>query len=250
MARPNRRLRSKRLLQPVKPPKPARPTTRSDSAKLARAIDLFVDYQAAAGAWVTTAGVLAHSPALGSLELSFPLAPEKLSTVVGDCLQNLRSALDHEVHRQAAAVKGRGWSGLEQTQFPVHSDAKSFPSVRRNALGGLLPGVADAVEALQPFVVPVDPLAPVLHLLHLAARIDRHRLLHVAAAQPQAHGPYRLRPELGAVEGKLVVRLELIDFVEPRLMNLDVHAFLQSAIAAVDATILRMVEAERAATAT
>jgi hypothetical protein len=244
-----RRFQANRLLQQAKLPKPARPATRSNSAKLARAVDLFVDYQASAGAWVTTTGVLAHSPAMGSLELTFPLAPETLSTVVGDCLQNLRAALDHEVYRESEAFKGAAWPGLAQAQFPIHGDAKSFPRLRGSMLGGLRPRVANLLQALQPFAEPVDPLAPVLELLHLAARIDRHRLLHVAAAQPKALGPYKLRPELGAVEGKLVVRLELIDFVEQRLMNLDVYAFLQSAIAAVDATILSMVEAERGATA-
>jgi hypothetical protein len=34
--------------------------------------------------------------------------------------------------------------------------------------------------------------------------------------------------------------LELIDFVEPRLMNRDIHQFLFSAVVAVDATISRL----------
>jgi len=249
MTRRNRKPFKGRLLAPVKAPKPVRPAIRASSAKLARAADLFVEYQAAAGAWVAKGGVQAQSPAPGSLAITFPLAPPKLSTLIGDCLQDLRSALDHEVYRQAEAFKGAGWPGLTQAQFPMHADTRSFPSVKGSMLGGLRPNVAALVEALQPFAVPIDPLTPALDLLHLAARIDRHRLLHVTAAQPKAHGPYRHRPELGAVEGKLVVRLELIDFVEPRLMNLDLHAFLESAIAAVDATILKMVEAESAATA-
>lgn len=247
MARRKRNPSRRRLLDPMKPPKPQEPVIQSNSLKLARAADLFVEYQVAAGAWVTHGGVQAHSPAPGNLALTFPLAPATLSTLIGDCLQNLRSALDHEVYRQSELFKGTAWPGLTQAQFPVHGDAKSFPSVRGTMLRGLRPRVADLVQALQPFAVPADPLAHVLELLHLAARIDRHRLLHVAAAQPKAHGPYRMRPELGAVEGKLVVRLELIDFVDAQLMNLDVHAFIESAFGAVDTTICRMVEAERLA---
>jgi hypothetical protein len=104
--------------------------------------------------------------------------------------------------------------------------------------------VADLVESLQPFATAPNHQTQVLDLLHLAARIDRHRLLHVAAAQPKAYGFDRYRPDLSAVEGRLVLRLELIDFVEPRLMNLDIHQFLIEAIDVVDDTIMRMAQAE------
>lgn len=244
VARRKRRSESRRLVSPERPPKPERPTIRSDSPKLARAVDLFGEYQVAAGVWVTTRGVAAHSPAVGSLSLSFPPAPGKLSALIGDCLQNLRSALDHEVYRQSQALRGQLWPGLTQAQFPIHAEAKTFPRVMGSALGGVRPAVSALVRSLQPFGAAKDPAADVLELLHLAARIDRHRLLHVAAAQPKAHGLYRFRPELAAIEGKLVVRLELIDFAEPRLMNLDIHQFLHAAIVTVDTTIQRMVEAE------
>lgn len=239
-----RRRRSTRLLEPVKPPAPVRPPIASSSPKLRRAVDIFVEYQLAAGTWVTTEGVNAQSPALGTLSLEFPPAPDVLSLLIGDCLQNLRSALDHEVFRQSQALKGMYWSGLRHVQFPVHADPKTFPVVRKSVLAGVVPQVADLVESLQPFATRQNHQTLVLGLLHLAARIDRHRLLHVAAAQPKAYGFDRYRPDLSAVEGKLVVRLELIDFVEPRLMNLDIHQFLSAAIDVVDDTITRMVQAE------
>lgn len=247
MARRKKQRKLPRLLRPLKPPKPERPPITVDSAKLTRAVDLFVEYQDAAGKWVTTQGVEAVSPRSGSLALTFPPAPAALSVLIGDCLQNLRSALDHEIYRQSHQLKGPRWPGLEQVQFPIHTDDNTFSSVRKNVLAGLRPEVISVVEALQPFATPLDPAAQTLLLLNLAARIDRHRLLHVAAAQPKAYDIQRFRPDLSALEGELTVRLELIDFVEPRLMNLDIHQFLFSAIVAVDMTIRRMQEAERQA---
>jgi hypothetical protein len=179
----------------------------------------------------------------GSLSLSFELAPAALSVLIGDCLQDLRSALDHEVYRQAVQLKGPRWPGLEKSQFPIHTDAKSFPSVKANALAGLRREVISVIESLQPFVAPTDFDVQTLQLLNLTARVDRHRLLHVAAAQPKAYALGKYRPDLSAFEVELTVRLELIDFVEPRLMNLDVHGFLFAAIVVVDKVIGRMQEA-------
>jgi hypothetical protein len=246
MARQKRKQPLK-LLRPNRPDKPVRPPTKINSAKLLRAVDLFVEYQIAASKWVTQGGVQAVSPMSGSLSLSFEPAPPALSVLIGDCLQDLRSALDHEVYRQAVQLKGPRWPGLEKTQFPIHTDAKSFPSVKANALAGLRPEVVSVVESVQPFVAPTDFDVQTLQLLNLAARIDRHRLLHVAAAQPKAYELGQFRPDLSAFEAELTVRLELIDFVEPRLMNLDIHGFLFAAIVVVDKTIERMQEAARQA---
>jgi hypothetical protein len=247
MARRKRQRQRPRLRRPLNPPKPVRPSTTVDSAKLLRAVDLFVEYQISAGKWVTQEGVQAVSPGSGTLALTFPPAPTTISVIIGDCLQDLRSALDHEIYRQSQQLNGPQWPGLAQTQFPIHADSKTFRIVRQNVLAGLPPEVVHVVESLQPYAAPLDPAAPTLELLHLAARIDRHRLLHVAAAQPKAYGIGRFRPELSAVEAELTVRLELIDFVEPRLMNLDIHQFLLSAIEAVDMAIRRIQEAARQA---
>lgn len=194
-----------------------------------------------------TQGVRAVSPGSGRVALSFPPAPATLSVLIGDCLQDLRSALDHEIYRQSYELKGPLWPGLAHAQFPIRTDRKTFPSVRQNALAGLRPEVASLIESLQPYATPPDPDAQILELLHLAARVDRHRLLHVAAAQPKTYGIQRFRPDLSAFEGELTARLELIDFAERRLMNVDIHQFLFSASIAVDMTIRRMQEAEHQA---
>ena len=243
-----RRKKQPRLLVPPRPPQPERPAISVQSPKLSRAVDVFVEYQRAAGKWVIEeGGVRAESPFIGALSVSFDPGPLTLSVLIGDCLQNLRSALDHEVYRQAVQNKGKAWPGLEQAQFPVHADQKSFPSVRGNVLAGLRAEVVAVVESLQPFVAPNDFDVQTLDLLHLAARIDRHRLLHVAAPQPIARSSGRFRPDMKAVEVELTVRVQLVDFVEPRLMNLDVHDFLFAAIQVVDRTMTRMQEAERKA---
>lgn len=237
------------LLKPGPPPVPFRHTISSNSPKLRRAAALFVEYQVGAARWILSKGVHAESPGPGQLALEFPPVPDELNLLLGDCVQDARSALDHEVFRESFELKGKGWPGLEKVQFPVHTDQKTFPSVRGAALAGVLPEVAKLIESFQPFVVPRTQESRVIELLHLAARIDRHRLLHVAAPQPKEIGLTRYRPDLRAVEGKLSVRLEFIDFLEPRLMNLDVHNFVIAAIAVVDDVVGRMRKASAATSA-
>lgn len=54
MARRKRQRQLPRLLRPLKPPKPERPAITANSPKLLRAVELFAEYQVAAGKWMTT----------------------------------------------------------------------------------------------------------------------------------------------------------------------------------------------------
>jgi hypothetical protein len=126
--------------------------------------------------------------------------PESLSLLLGDALQNLHSALDHEVHRQAAAQKGATWSGLERCAFPTFDDPREYAAQRERLIGGLRPEVQGAIDRFQSCDTDPEPAAAKLRLLNQLSRIDRHRLLHVTALRLEnvglrARAPGRQDPE-------------------------------------------------------
>lgn len=211
-----------------------------DSPKLRRAVEIFKEYDEAAKAWVEGGGVIQTYPLPGALSLEFPPAPEKISLLIGDCLQDLRAALDHEVYRLAAALKGRTWSGLRDCQFPITDAEQSFNQQRKHRIGVLPKPVQAVIRAVQPWFAPRDPAAGPLRTLHDLARVDRHRLLHLAAAQPTniAVGP--LLTGATGVPGQMTLRMR---FIEPDFLGMDTHFAITNGIGAVAWTIERIREA-------
>jgi hypothetical protein len=138
----------------------------------------------------------------GSLVIEVKPISDRFSAIAGDALQNLRSALDHEVYRMAVAAKGENWSGLGACAFPVHSDPGAYAKVRTVAIGALPDPVKDVIDALQLFCEPRDPEAGHLELLNELARVDRHRLLHLTAMQVTQIAP-ELVP-LADITGELI----------------------------------------------
>jgi hypothetical protein len=142
--------------------------------------------------------------------------PIELSFLIGDCLHNLRSALDHLVWERSAPQK-RGRS----TGFPLRSRRPKGPFAGLAKVRGLSPRDRAIVQRLQPYnardkeQVPDEPLL-VLHNLNVD---DKHKFLHVtglsmegATLRPVAPGA-RIRHaetfpgtfEHGAVLARVVV---------------------------------------------
>ncbi len=210
-----------------------------DSAKLKRATDLFHQYEQAAEKWVYGGGVRQASVYPGSLAVEFLPAPVEISLLIGDCLQNLRSAMDHEVYGLTVAGRGGTWSGLRDCQFPIYESTESFERDKKRRIGGLPLAAQELIESMQIFASPPDLVAQPLSLLNKLARVDRHRLLHVAAAQPVAFAVKPLVPGALAVEVGMTVRVQ---FIDPEFMNLDTHQTLVNALSAVAWTIQRIRE--------
>lgn len=111
--------------------------------------------------------------------------PEMLPLIVGDCLQNMRVALDHLAW--ALAELG-GKEPPRNTAFPIYIDRGDFhdktkkgvPSTK-SGLGKMrmLPEEAQTIiESLQPYHGD-DPSMHPLWILNEYSRIDRHRTLSV-----------------------------------------------------------------------
>jgi hypothetical protein len=114
--------------------------------------------------------------------------PAAFGPIVGDCLHNLRSALDHLAFQLSAAnCEGQQRARVERaTAFPIFDDAERFgerdrqgrPS-RRSGLWkmqGMAEEVREAIEALQPFnsSVPAGQYS-YLSLLRDLSDTDKHR---------------------------------------------------------------------------
>lgn len=111
-------------------------------------------------------------------EASVP-PPEDLALILGDLVQNLRSALDHMAYQFARTVKP---NPLRQTQFPIMdrapADFGSHPQVRE------IPGaVRDIMEQMQPYQSPETVggmIGRELASLRRLSNRDKHRLLLLA----------------------------------------------------------------------
>jgi hypothetical protein len=110
--------------------------------------------------------------------------PDKLGLIAGDCIHNLRAALDNLTFELAVSYrKGRLSSGIERNSgFPILSndianDPKSLEEFNRRT-GGIDPLAKAEIEALQPYKrgdrFRTDPLWQ----LNKLSNEDKHRLPH------------------------------------------------------------------------
>jgi hypothetical protein len=182
--------------------------------------------------------------------------PESLSLLLGDALQNLHSALDHEVHRQAAAHMGADWSGLERCAFPTFDDPREYEQQRKRRIGGLRTQVQTAIDRFQVCDPDPEPAAAKLRLLNALSRTDRHRLLHLTAlrlegvslrprqpGKPDERSPLPPPPDDGAVYVDVSMALG-VRFLDGPAAGENIIHTLNDLTVAVAATIekLRVVE--------
>lgn len=119
--------------------------------------------------------------------------PPRWSALAGDCVHNLRSALDHIVW----SLSGGDGMAPTHTEFPIFKDENKY--LDRTGKGdpargsGLwkIEGVQSfqartAIRWLQPFRGP-DPTGHPLWILHELDRIDKHRRLHVVVGWAYAN---------------------------------------------------------------
>ena len=112
--------------------------------------------------------------------------PPIIPLVFGDCLQQLRSALDYLAWQLVVAnggiPSGTPNAGRPPTQFPILYRENKFGI---DVAGGVSPEAIAIIEGLQPYHRPAKDGRPVvqdpLYILNDLARRDRHRMVHVVA---------------------------------------------------------------------
>jgi hypothetical protein len=109
-----------------------------------------------------------------------------VSVRVGDCLHNLRSALDHLVYAIAVHESGQNPPPKEGTlAFPLANSPAEFKKAR-NRIATLSSGVQDVIERVQPFNRTTNGKASAIGVLAKLDDIDKHRLLQLVALMPHS----------------------------------------------------------------
>lgn len=104
-----------------------------------------------------------------------PPVPDTLPVVIGDCLFNLRSALDHTVWQ---LVKANSARPTTRTAFPIAASAAAYKRASARGLAGVSAQAESIIERFQPYHGRGNPLA-ILSTLH---NIDKHRRLNLVTA--------------------------------------------------------------------
>jgi hypothetical protein len=173
---------------------------------------------------------------LGYFVVQLPKPPLEWSTVVGDCLQNQRTALDYMVW-QSVTANAPSQPG-KKNMFPICSTEKDFvDQLKRGRLSGLTEQGIKIVTRVQPFSLPSSPLGTLSRLCNA----DKHRDLHLTLAVAtdldisySRDGEVYLRTVLGndevrdgAVLGNVGIPLDMVD---PQL-EVQVHGDAQGFLA-------------------
>lgn len=138
------------------------------------------------------------------LKINKSTPDERWSLVVGDAVQNLRSALDHAVYRLAiASSKSDPPPDERSIEFPIFKEEKGqggFLARGRPKIAGIDPKAAAVIEGLQPFKAgnyAEDPL----WLLQELNIVDKHRRIHVTAAMAKVASLRRTDTIAAAIAG-------------------------------------------------
>jgi hypothetical protein len=131
--------------------------------------------------------------------------PRRLSLILGDALQNFRSALDHVAWRLAAHGRRRA-TARSRVRFPIVNSAAAFRRAEvQDAISEIGPTQIEMIERLQPYrqIFTDDVLHP-LAALRTMSNQDRYRLPHLVLV------PADLEISISAVpQGCRVIALDL-----------------------------------------
>lgn len=150
----------------------------SVNRKIARAREHLERVQVMAEAFRTVIPEFDRERPPGSVMLmvsaKLPPAPPELGPLIGDCVHNLRCALDHLIWQLVIANRREP---TRRNMFPVCENAPQFQKqLERGRLDGVCPNAQKLVERFQPFA---DPANQPLFTLTELDNIDKHRFLLV-----------------------------------------------------------------------
>lgn len=118
--------------------------------------------------------------------------PPELGLLIGDCLHNLRSALDNLAYDLARAHRGDPLSRslARDSQFPVFKDRDQFLSRGMNQIRGIAPAAQTIIEGLQPYQRGDEFAYDRLWWLRELSNSDKHRLLQPTLLYPTGVGMF------------------------------------------------------------
>lgn len=113
-------------------------------------------------------------------EILAPESLEEFGIITGECVHNLRTALDNMVYA-LARLKTDPPQKHDKISFPIYEDGKAFEKCRKNTLSNLPYEAARLIELIQPFQRARDdvegrPCDDPLILLRDLSNKDKHRV--------------------------------------------------------------------------
>jgi hypothetical protein len=110
--------------------------------------------------------------------------PLEFSLLIGDALNNLRSALDHTAHELVRVGKGSVDGTFGHAKFPIFSSASEYRSKSDGAIKGMREDARKAIRGLQPYGGGIGE-----YYWHLARlnNLDKHRLLLIVWGRIHGH---------------------------------------------------------------
>jgi hypothetical protein len=150
------------------------------------------------------------------------------SLIAGDCVHNLRSALDSLVYGIAIYQTTQNPPPDEKVlQFPIVTKQDKFSS-QEYRIKSLSPSVQAEIEKLQPYHRPHPQLPPLLGLLSDLNNQDKHKTLNVVAAAPHSASIDNLVLSRGSEVTSITAhrtiitdKTEIMSFtLEPSVLNL------------------------------
>lgn len=125
--------------------------------------------------------------------------PAQFRLIIGDCLYNLRSALDNLAYE--LAVRHHGSSPLPEwfdrrSEFPIFGDRAMTPDERKRKIGCINPRAQTIIKRLQPYNRGDKFASDPLWKLHQLSNMDKHRVPHVTQAAVSAYADFPSAPHL------------------------------------------------------
>lgn len=123
---------------------------------------------------------------LTNVVINLPKPPTIVNLLVGDCIHNMRAALDHLVYEVIGRNPDRPPGAPDdKTQFPICDTSQGFQrQLERGRMRGAPAGAIEEIKALQPYnrrnATP-DHTQHVLWVLNRLENIDKHRRLALTA---------------------------------------------------------------------
>ena len=113
------------------------------------------------------------------LRVNEPPTLQRWTLIIGDCIHNLRCALDYLVYAVAVFEAKCEPPPFERAlAFPITDSRKDFEdAVARKSLGSISDPVIAVFESLQPYNRPHPTLPPLLKILRSFNNADKHRLI-------------------------------------------------------------------------
>lgn len=150
--------------------------------------------------------------------------PSSLALILGDCIHNLRSALDHFAW-QCALLKG---NPRRECQFPIFLNEAEYlgkPGRRRSGVSMLrevkVPEAIALIEGVQPYHKgPAFRQLTGLWIIDVLSNVDKHRLMPVVMLYSRvmgSRGNSQIGVNFGPYQGKRVLAFGALDVPDEEL---------------------------------